>query len=119
MRRAVWNGAVIAESDATVVVEGNHYFPPDSVNWEYLRTSDTVTACPWKGRAGYFTLVVDGRANRDAAWHYPRPTRAAQGIAGHVAFWRGVRIERAGPAAGRESGESGGLRRLFTRGGAH
>jgi uncharacterized protein (DUF427 family) len=91
--RATWNGAVIAESDETIVVEGNHYFPPDTVVSEYVRPSDTMTRCPWKGVAGYYDVVVDGEVNRDAAWAYRDPNRAARKIAGHVAFWKGVRIE--------------------------
>jgi Uncharacterized protein conserved in bacteria, COG2343 len=93
MPRAIWNGAVIAESDATIVVEGNHYFPPDSVKREYLRDSQTHTVCPWKGTASYYDVVVDGQVNRDAAWYYPTPKAAASQIAGYIAFWRGVRIE--------------------------
>jgi uncharacterized protein (DUF427 family) len=91
--RAVWNGATLAESDATVVVEGNHYFPPDSVRREYLQPSDTQTTCPWKGRASYYSVKVDGKTNHDAAWCYPEPRQAATEITDHVAFWRGVEIE--------------------------
>ncbi len=90
--KAVWNGTVIAESDATVVVEGNHYFPPESVVGELLEESATRTTCGWKGIAHYKTLVVDGRRNEDAAWFYPEPLAAAREIAGHVAFWKGVEI---------------------------
>ena len=93
MARAIWNGRTIAESDKTVIMEGNHYFPVDSVETAYLEDSLTHTRCPWKGKAGYFDVVVDGQVNRDAAWYYPDPTRAAQEIKGYVAFWRGVRIE--------------------------
>jgi uncharacterized protein (DUF427 family) len=92
--RAVWNGTVVADSDDTVVVEGNHYFPPQSVRWEYLSPSDTHTACPWKGQASYHTVVVDGKSKPDAAWVYPDPKPAASSIKDHVAFWRGVRVER-------------------------
>lgn len=92
MPSASWNGAVIAQSDDTVVVEGNHYFPIESVNREYLRESDTHTVCPWKGTASYYTLVVDGRENADAAWYYPTPKDAAASISGRVAFWRGVTV---------------------------
>lgn len=92
MTKAVWNGAVIAQSDATVVVEGNQYFPPDSVAREYLTGSDTHTTCPWKGEASYYSLVVDGRTNTDAAWYYPAPKDAAAEIRDHVAFWKGVEI---------------------------
>ncbi|ABF46040.1 DUF427 domain-containing protein [Deinococcus geothermalis] len=90
--KALWNGQVIAQSDDTVVVEGNHYFPRESVRAEYLRPSDTHTVCPWKGTASYYTLVVDGQENRDAAWFYPEPKEAARQIAGRVAFWRGVQV---------------------------
>jgi uncharacterized protein (DUF427 family) len=92
--RAVWNGAVIAESDRTIVVEGNHYFPPDSVRKEHLVASDTHTTCFWKGRASYYSVRVGEKVNRDAAWYYPTPSPAASGIAGYLAFWRGVAIER-------------------------
>ena len=94
MAKAVWNGATIAESDAYEVVEGNVYFPPAAVNSAYLRPSDTHTLCPWKGVASYYTLVVDGAENADAAWYYPEPKDAARNIAGHVAFWKGVKVER-------------------------
>ena len=92
MVQAVWNGQVIAESDDTVVVEGNHYFPRESVRAEVLRESDTQTRCPWKGLASYFSLDVDGQINPDAAWYYPEPKEAAQEIRDHVAFWKGVDI---------------------------
>lgn len=92
MVQAVWNGAVLAESDETVVVEGNHYFPPDAVRWERLRPSGTRTTCPWKGVASYHTAVVDGRENPDAAWTYLDPKPEAERIRGRVAFWRGVRV---------------------------
>jgi len=95
MPKAVWNGAVLAETDNGPVVEGNQYFPPESVRREYLRPSDTHTTCPWKGVASYYDVVVNGETNRDAAWYYPDPKAAAAEIAGHVAFWRGVRVERA------------------------
>jgi uncharacterized protein (DUF427 family) len=94
MARATWNGAVIAESDQFEVVEGNVYFPADAVRREHLAESDTHTVCPWKGTASYYTVVVDGQENRDAAWYYPDPKPAASNIAGHVAFWRGVTVER-------------------------
>ncbi len=92
MTSATWNGATIAQSDETVVVEGNHYFPPGSVNMEFLRPSATTTACPWKGIARYHSLVVDGETNEDAAWYYPTPSAAAANIAGYVAFWKGVEV---------------------------
>ena len=93
MPRAVWNGAVLAESDDTVVVEGNHYFPRDSLNDEYFVDSDRHTRCAWKGTASYYDVVVGGQTNRGAAWYYPNPSRAAEAIEGRVAFWRGVRVE--------------------------
>ena len=99
MVRAVWNGTVIAESNGTVVVEGNHYFPADSVRPELLRQSTTVTVCPWKGRASYYTITVDGKENLDAAWYYPNPSSAASAIAGRMAFWHGVKIEADGGPA--------------------
>lgn len=90
--KAIWNDTVIAESDDTVVVEGNHYFPPGSIDEAYLETSDKHTTCPWKGRASYYTLVVDGERNPDAAWTYPEPKDAASQIKDYVAFWRGVTV---------------------------
>jgi uncharacterized protein (DUF427 family) len=94
MAKAIWNNQVIAESDKTVVVEGNHYFPPDSVKKEFLRPSNTHTTCPWKGEASYNSIEVDGKQNPDAAWHYPEPKPAAAEIKNHLAFWKGVRIEK-------------------------
>ena len=91
--RAVWRDAVLAESDDTVVVEGNHYFPPDSIRGEYFRQSDSHTTCPWKGVASYYDVVVGGEVNRDAAWYYPEPKDAARQIEGRVAFWKGVKVE--------------------------
>lgn len=93
MAKAIWNGTVIAESDKTVMVEGNHYFPPESVNTEFLQETSTHTTCPWKGLASYYTVVVDGEENTDAAWFYPEPKKAAAEIKDHVAFWRGVTVE--------------------------
>lgn len=90
--KAIWNDAVIAESNDTVVVEGNHYFPLDAVNESFLRPSDKTSFCPWKGTASYYTLSVDGADNTDAAWFYPNPKSAAQQIEGRVAFWRGVQV---------------------------
>lgn len=90
--KASWNGQVIAESDDTVVVEGNHYFPPDSVRGDVLVESNTTTTCYWKGKANYYTLEVDGKQNVDAAWCYAKPLAAAEGITGYVAFWRGVTV---------------------------
>lgn len=92
MVKASWNGAVIAESDDTVVVEGNHYFPRASVWSKYLVHSDTKSHCPWKGDASYHSLVVDGETNDDAAWYYPEPKDAAAEIKGRVAFWKGVDV---------------------------
>lgn len=92
--KAVWNGATIAESDNTVVVEGNHYFPPDSVNAEYLLNSETHSTCPRKGEASYYTLNVNGQQNEDAAWYYPEPKEAASEIQNHIAFWKGVEISQ-------------------------
>ncbi len=90
--KAIWNEAVIAESDDTVVVEGNHYFPPESVNESFLKPSETTSVCSWKGTANYYTLSVGGAENADAAWYYASPKNAARQIAGRVAFWRGVQV---------------------------
>jgi uncharacterized protein (DUF427 family) len=90
--KASWDGVVLAESNRTVVVEGNHYFPPDSVRWEHLVESPSASWCWWKGRARYLTVAVDERANVNAAWYYPKPWPLARRIAGHVAFWAGVQI---------------------------
>jgi uncharacterized protein (DUF427 family) len=92
MVEARWNGAVIARSDDTVVVEGNHYFPPEAVEQALLRPSDTHTTCPWKGVASYYSLVVDGRENTDAAWFYPETKPKADAIRGRIAFWKGVEV---------------------------
>jgi len=94
MPRATWNNTVIAESDTFESVEGNVYFPPDAVDRTHLEASDTTTVCPWKGTANYYNVVVDGEINRDAAWYYPNPKPAASQIKDHVAFWRGVEIEK-------------------------
>jgi uncharacterized protein (DUF427 family) len=93
MARAIWNGAIIAESDATVVVEGNHYFPPEAVKREHLSESASHTVCGWKGTASYYNVVVNGAINKDAAWYYAQPKDDAKQIAGYIAFWRGVRVE--------------------------
>ncbi|RYF75680.1 MAG: DUF427 domain-containing protein [Cytophagaceae bacterium] len=90
--KAIWNGETIAESDNTVVVENNHYFPKESVKAEYLADSQTHTTCPWKGLASYYSLTVDGQTNKDAAWYYPDPKPAASQIKDHVAFWKGVTV---------------------------
>jgi len=92
MPTASWNGATIAQSDATVVVENNHYFSPDSVNPAHLKPSTTTSNCPWKGTASYYSVVVDGQENRDAAWYYPDPKPAAAEIKGRIAFWKGVKV---------------------------
>ena len=92
MPKAIWNGAVIADSDDTVMVEGNHYFPRDAVDPAVLRPSSTTTVCPWKGTASYHSVVVDGKENRDAAWFYPEPKSAAAEIADRIAFWKGVEV---------------------------
>ncbi len=92
MAKATWNGATIADSDDTLVVEGNHYFPRDSVDASLLRDSDATTVCPWKGTAHYYTLEVDGSENRNAAWYYPDPKPAAAGIRDRIAFWKGVQV---------------------------
>lgn len=93
MPRALWNNKVIAESDTYETVEGTVYFPPQSVKHEYFRDSATHTTCSWKGVASYYSVIVDGKENGDAAWYYPQPLAAASNIAGHVAFWRGVTVE--------------------------
>ena len=93
MPKATWNGVVVAESDHCEVVEGNQYFPPDSIKSEYFQPSAKQTNCPWKGMASYYTLTVNGETNSDAAWCYPEPKSAAANIKDHVAFWRGVTVE--------------------------
>ena len=90
--KAIWKDTVIAESDDTVVVEGNHYFPPDAIRSEFFKPSDTRTVCPWKGTASYYTLAVDGQQNPDAAWYYPDTKDAARNIQGRIAFWKGVQV---------------------------
>ena len=92
MVQAIWNGQVIAESDHTVVVEGNHYFPRGDVKAEYLADSDQHSTCPWKGEASYHDVVVDGEVNAGAAWYYPSPKDAAKEIKDHIAFWNGVEV---------------------------
>ena len=98
--QAIWNGHVIAESDDTVVVEGNHYFPPDSLRPEYFTASTTMSICPWKGKASYYHLTVDAETNPDAAWQYRKPLPLARKVKDRVAFWHGVQVI---PAAGRDS----------------
>jgi uncharacterized protein (DUF427 family) len=90
--KAVWNGATLAESDDTVVVEGNHYFPSDAIKRDLFRPSETHTTCPWKGVASYYDVVVGGQINKDAAWYYPHPKDAAKSVADRVAFWKGVKV---------------------------
>lgn len=94
MATATWEGAILAQSDKTVEVEGNQYFPPESVNKEYLQDSDSHTLCGWKGTANYYDVVVNGSRNANAAWYYPEPNSAAKQIKGYIAFWRGVRVEK-------------------------
>jgi uncharacterized protein (DUF427 family) len=90
--KAVWNGAVLAQSDRTEVVEGNQYFPPDAIDKQYFKPSDTHTVCPWKGTASYYTVEVDGKRNADAAWFYPTAKDEAKNIEGYVAFWKGIEV---------------------------
>lgn len=90
--KAIWNGQVIAESSETVVVENNHYFPPDSIKEEFFKKSNTHTNCAWKGTASYYSLEVGGKENKDAAWYYPEVSDLARKIKGYVAFWKGVEI---------------------------
>jgi uncharacterized protein (DUF427 family) len=94
--RAVWNGIVLAESDQTKIVEGNHYFPPDTINKEFFRESQKHTLCPWKGEASYYDLVVNGQTNPGGAWYYPDTKPAAKQIEHYVAFWQGVKVEKVG-----------------------
>ncbi len=93
MAKATWNGVVLAESDKTEMVEGNHYFPPEAVNKEFFKDSTAHTTCPWKGLASYYDVEVNGETNKQAAWYYPEPKDAAKQITGYVAFWRGVQVE--------------------------
>lgn len=90
--KAIWNNVVLAESSDTVVIEGNHYFPPDTIKKELFKKSDTKTVCGWKGIANYFSVTVNGSTNKDCAWYYPEPRKAAENIKNHVAFWKGVKI---------------------------
>jgi len=90
--KALWENTVVAESDRTVVIEGNHYFPPESIKREFFQASDTHSTCPWKGRASYYDLRLGAHVNKDAAWYYPEPNEAARPIKGYVAFWRGVKV---------------------------
>lgn len=92
MKKAIWNDVVIAQSDATVVVEGNHYFPPESINKEYFKQNFTHTTCHWKGVASYYDVEVNGKINNDAAWYYPEVSQLAEPIKGYIAFWKGVEV---------------------------
>jgi len=114
--KAIWNGVTLAESDDTIVVEGNHYFPGIALDREYVVESDTHTVCPWKGVASYYSVVVDGKRNNDAVWYYPDPSPAAEKVRGRVAFWRGVQVVAGDEedGSGRES-RHGLLVRLLNR----
>jgi len=90
--KAIWNKIILAESTETILIEGNHYFPPDSVKKDYLIQSSTHTYCPWKGEASYFSIEINGKTNEDAAWYYPKPKEAAAEIKNHIAFWKGVEV---------------------------
>lgn len=90
MKKATWKGAVLAQSDKTVVIEGNHYFPSESLSMEYFKETETHSTCPWKGKANYYNIEVNGDLNKDAAWFYKNPSELAKGIKDHVAFWKGV-----------------------------
>ena len=118
--RASWNGVVLAESDKTVKIEGNQYFPADSLNRQYFKPSQNQTVCPWKGVAGYYDVEVDGKVNKGAAWYYPTPSKAASAIKNHVAFWGGAKVTKVKPEVATEGVEAeegglfGSLKRLFT-----
>lgn len=91
--KAIWNDQVIAESDDTVIIEGNHYFPADALKKEFFKPSDTTSVCPWKGTASYYNIQVDGKVNKDAAWYYPKASKTAEAIEGKIAFWKGVKVQ--------------------------
>ncbi|MFT5824459.1 MAG: hypothetical protein ACI8ZM_005727 [Crocinitomix sp.] len=93
MKKAIWNGTVIAESDETINIEGNHYFPPSAINQDFFEANSTHTVCPWKGTASYFDIIVAGERNKDAAWFYPETSELAKNIKGYIAFWKGVKVE--------------------------
>jgi len=93
MPKAIWNDTILADSDNCLIVEGNYYFPPESINREYFETSNTHTTCSWKGEASYFTINVEGKRNNDAAWYYPNPKDKVANIKNYVAFWRGVKVD--------------------------
>ncbi|MGK7958259.1 MAG: DUF427 domain-containing protein [Crocosphaera sp.] len=94
MAKAIWNDVILADSQECEIVEGNYYFPPDSINKDYFKESNTHSNCFWKGQANYYTLDVNGKENKDAAWYYPTPKEKAQNIKGYVAFWKGVQVEK-------------------------
>jgi uncharacterized protein (DUF427 family) len=94
MAKAIWNGAILAESDNCEIVEGNYYFPPETINKQYFQESNTHTTCGWKGVASYYTIAVNGQENKDAAWYYPEPKERAINIKGYIAFWKGVKVEK-------------------------
>jgi len=93
VKKATWNGTVLAQSDETVVIEGNHYFPLESLNMEYFKETDTHSTCPWKGKTSYYNIQVNGKLNEDAAWFYKNPSDLAKEIKDHVAFWNGVVVQ--------------------------
>jgi len=93
MKQAIWNNMVIAESDATVVIEGNHYFPPSDIKQEFFKSTETHTTCPWKGVASYYDIEVNSSINKDAAWYYPEVAQLAKGIKGYIAFWKAVTVK--------------------------
>jgi len=90
--KAIWKDKILAESDETIIIKGNHYFPPGSIKTEHLKKSDSHTSCPWKGEASYYNIEVNGEVNNDEAWYYPEPKEAAKEIKRHVAFWKGVEV---------------------------
>ena len=92
--KAIWNGKIIAESNNTIIIENNHYFPADSINKEFFESSETSTACPWKGQASYYSINIDSAKNIDAAWYYPNPKAMAEEIKNYVAFWKGVEVTK-------------------------
>jgi uncharacterized protein (DUF427 family) len=115
MTQAIWNGRVVAESEIAEFVEGNHYFPADSVNWDLLQPNSRTTVCHWKGEASYYDITVEGRTNSAAAWRYKTPGPAARKIKDHVAFWHGVCVVRAPAAEADASGDAvGWFRRLLS-----
>ncbi len=93
MKQAIWNNQVIAESEKTIIIENNHYFPPESIKSEFFKSNNTHTTCPWKGIASYYDVEVNGKTNKDAAWYYPETSELAKAIKGYVAFWKGVQVK--------------------------